>query len=366
MTAYNHQHIIEQFISETGEVTIVPFGKGHINDTYLVKSGGSQIAYILQRKNHQVFKNIEAMMDNIQKVTSHIRQKLIAEGYIDYERRVMQYLKTRTNDNFYLDGDGNYWTMCLYIQNSHTIESVRDNDQAYSAGQAFGQFQQYLDDLPGESLVETITDFHNGYFRLKQLNEAVQIGIKSRISEMTDVIDFLQSKSDQMLIIQKNLESGVIPMRITHNDTKINNVLYDTQGKILCIIDLDTVMPGSVLFDFGDAIRTLCNTAAEDESDLIKIKFQKAFFESFTDGYLSLAQSFLTKEELGLLALSTLYMTWEQALRFMTDYLTGDSYYKVKYPEHNKIRTMGQVTFLKELFVHQNFLDSCIHQYTKK
>ena len=364
---YNNQHIntlahskkmndqqINHFLISFGRTEKMaewkPFGHGHINDTFLVRTAGNNSPdFILQRKNHYVFKDVPGMLNNIILATDHIRAKLVASGETDPDRRVMKYLSAPNGKYYVLDETGNYWTLFLFIRDSHGIEEVTNPGQAFTAGKAFGRFQLELSDLDSSSLIETIPNFHNGKYRFQQFTDAISRNSAGRRTEMQPVIDHLLNRADEMLKLQNWLDRGELPLRITHNDTKINNILFDHQNNILCIIDLDTVMPGSILFDFGDAIRTLGNSAAEDEADLSKIHFQTAYFEAFTNGYLSECSRFLTPLEKESLVYSCRYMVWEQAIRFLSDYLNGDTYYKIAYPEHNKTRTLSQLRYLEVL-----------------
>jgi thiamine kinase-like enzyme len=289
------------------------------------------------------------MLNNIVLATGHIRSKMEQEGDKETDRKVMTYLQAVDGNYFHKDEAGNFWTLFLYIRDSHGIEVVTNSDQAFSAGKAFGQFQRQLADLDSSRLIDTIPNFHNGKFRFQQFNDSITLNSAGRCEEMEPYISKLMVRQSEMLKLQNWLDMGELPLRITHNDTKINNILYDENHNILCIIDLDTVMPGSILFDFGDAIRTLGNCAAEDEKDLSKIKFQKAYFESYAKGYLSESRLFLTDLEKENLVYSCRYMVWEQAMRFLTDYLNGDIYYKIAYPEHNKIRALSQLRYLEVL-----------------
>ena len=327
-----------------------PFGHGHINDTFLIRTAGDEApGFILQRKNHQVFKDVPGMLNNIILATNHIRAKLIYAGEAEPDRKVMKYLATPDENYYVQDESGNYWTLFLFIRDSHGIEEVTNPYQAFSAGKAFGRFQLQLSDLDYSRMIETIPNFHNGKYRFLQFTEAISHNKADRCAEMQPVIDQLLERADEMLRLQNWLDRGELPLRITHNDTKINNILFDHNDNILCIIDLDTVMPGSILFDFGDAIRTLGNSATEDEADLSKIHFQTAYFEAFTKGYLSECRRFLTPLEKESLTYSCRYMVWEQAIRFLADYLNGDVYYKIVYPKHNKIRTLSQLRYLEVL-----------------
>ena len=335
-----------------------PFGHGFINDTYLIRTPGEIPDFIIQRKNHLIFKNISGMMNNIVLTTNHIRKKLMAAGTKDIDRKVMTYIPTADNHYYVKDEEGNYWTLFVYIRGSHGIEEVAYPAQAISAGKAFGHFQKQLSDLPGNLLIETIPNFHNGKFRLGQFRDAIEGNQAGRVGMMKPVIDDLLSRADEMTQLQEWIDTGILPLRVTHNDTKINNVLYDENDEILCIIDLDTVMPGSALFDFGDAIRSLGNTAAEDEPDLNKIDFNREYFKSFAEGYLSESQDFLTEKEKVNLAFSCRYMVWEQSMRFLTDYLNGDTYYKIAYPEHNKVRTLAQLRYLEVMEENGEFMET--------
>jgi hypothetical protein len=337
-----------------------PFGHGHINDTFLIRTPGNIPDFIIQRKNHLIFKDIAGMMNNIVLATNHIRKKLMACGDAEIGRKVMTYIPAANNDYFIKDEEGNYWTLFIFVRDSHGIEEVTGKTQAYSAGKAFGHFQEQLADLPGNLLIETIPNFHNGKFRFGQFTAAIAENTAGRVAAMKNVIDKLIARAGRMTRLQEWIDNGELPLRITHNDTKINNVLYDHNDNILCIIDLDTVMPGSALFDFGDAIRTLGNTSAEDEPDLSKIGFNREYYQSFAEGYLSESNRFLAAKEKENLAFSCCYMVWEQSIRFLTDYLNGDTYYKIAHPEHNKVRTLAQLRYLEVMEENYEFMTSII------
>ena len=359
--------LIHQYLTAFGRTEQVtdwkPFGHGHINDTILIRTKGDEAPdFILQRKNHYVFKNVPGMLNNIRLVTGHIRSKLLAEGEPEIDRKVMNYLSTKDGKQYIQDESGNYWTLFLFVCNSHGIEEVTHADQAYSAGNAFGKFQLQLSDLDGTKLIETIPNFHNGKFRYQQFLDAISLNAAGRCASMQTEIEQLLHRSDEMLQLQNWLDQGKLPLRITHNDTKINNILYGPDEQSLCIIDLDTVMPGTILFDFGDAIRTLCNSAAEDEPDLSRISFNQAYFEAFTRGYLSESRQFLTNLEKENLVFSCRYMVWEQTIRFLADYLNGDPYYKISYPEHNRDRALSQLRYLKVLEENDSWMEDCVKQ----
>lgn len=350
--------LLSQFGIDVPVTSWKPFGHGHINDTFLVTTPEKVPDLILQRKNHLVFKNVAGMMDNIVKVTGHIRKKLMVAGEAEIDRKVMHYIAAPDGRYFVNDEQGNFWSLFLFVRGSTSIEEVTEKGQAYSAGKAFGHFQRQLSDLPGSLLVETIPGFHNGILRFQQFREAIELDKAGRVAGMKEVIHRLLGMAGEMTRLQEWLDNGEIPLRITHNDTKINNVLFDEHGEILCIIDLDTVMPGSSLFDFGDAIRTLGNTAPEDEPDMGKIGFNRDYYAAFAEGYLSESQRFLTPVEKSQLAFGCRYMVWEQTIRFLADYLNGDTYYKTAYPEHNRVRTLAQFRYLEVMEENYGFMQT--------
>lgn len=353
--------VVDKFLKDVRIEHWTAFGNGHINDTFLGKTTASnQPDYILQRKNHGIFKNIPGMMKNISLVTDHIRNVLQKQDIRDVDRRVMTYLRTLNGEWFARDKQGNYWTLFLYIPGSHSVENIENPAQAYQAAQAFGHFQYQLSGLSGEQLIETISDFHNGLNRLDAFEKAIEADTQNRAGEIREIIEPLLDRSIEMTRLQVWLDNGEIPLRITHNDTKINNILFDSNNQPLCIIDLDTVMPGSALYDFGDAIRTIGNTVAEDDPDLEKIEFAGDIFRAFAEGYLSEAGKFLTDEEKENLGFACRYMAWEQAVRFLTDYLNGDVYYKISYPEHNLVRAKNQLRYLEVLEMNSDMMESVI------
>ncbi|HZK97508.1 MAG TPA: aminoglycoside phosphotransferase family protein, partial [Prolixibacteraceae bacterium] len=293
---------------------IVPFGNGHINDTYLVTTSPAEAPdYMLQRKNHKIFKDVPGMMKNIVITTNNIRNKLIAYGEKEVDRKVMTYIPAKDGNMFVNDNEGNFWTLFLFIADCKVVENIQKPDQAFRAAQAFGHFQQQLSDLPGEELIETIPNFHNGISRLFDFQMSILKDVAGRVKENQLLISKIIDRSAEMTSLQRWLDDKTLPLRITHNDTKINNILFDQDNNTLCVIDLDTVMPGSALYDFGDAIRTLGNKAPEDEPDLTKIVFNKEIYEAFAQGYLSEAKAFLTTTEIDNLPFSCRYMAWEQA-----------------------------------------------------
>lgn len=361
----NKQNIPDLFHSFEVKAEILkwaPYGNGHINDTILIETTPETSPnYILQRKNHMIFKNVPGMLDNIVKATNHIRKKLQSLGQTDIDRRVIKYYRAKDGKMFVRDEEGNFWTLFLFIADSRGIEAIENSEQAFMAAQAFGHFQKQLSDLPGEELIETIPNFHNGITRLNDFQQSISQNIAGRVSETQELITKILNRAEEMTSLQRWLNEKSLPLRITHNDTKINNILFDNKDNALCVIDLDTVMPGSALYDFGDAIRTIGNKAPEDEPMLEKILFNKEIFEAFAKGYLSEAKSFLTKNEIDNLVFSCRYMAWEQAMRFLTDYLNGDAYYKTAYPGHNLVRTKAQVRYLEVLEENKSLMEDIVN-----
>jgi len=355
--------LVYKFALDVSIKEINPFGTGHINDTYLVTTIPAEAPdYMLQRKNHKIFKNVSGMMKNIVITTNHIRNKLLAEGITEVDRKVMTYVAAKDGQMFVNDEDGNFWTMFLFIADCRVVENIQDPEQAHRAASAFGHFQNQLADLPGEMLIETIPNFHNGISRLNDFQTSISNDAAGRVADNRLIIDKILERSAAMTALQRGLDDKSLPLRTTHNDTKINNILFDQDNNTLCIIDLDTVMPGSALYDFGDAIRTLGNTAPEDEPDLSKIAFNKVIYEAFSKGYLSEARAFLTTKEIDYLAFSCRYMAWEQAMRFFTDYLNGDTYYKTDYPGHNLVRTKAQIRYLEVLEENQEVMEAIVRE----
>ncbi|OFY06313.1 MAG: hypothetical protein A2W93_07620 [Bacteroidetes bacterium GWF2_43_63] len=348
------QYIVSQFRIQSDISDIVAFGNGHINDTYLVITKSETTPdYVLQRKNHQVFKDVPGMMDNIVRVGNHIREKLMNAGVADDDRRVITHIPTHSGAYFFQDDSENFYTLCLRIANSRSFEMIENSHQAWLTGKAFGQFQNQLSDLPAPPLYETIVDFHNIEFRYRNFRKALAINYNNRAALVQKEIDFALAHEIEMHTLLNAQRSGLIPMRITHNDTKINNVLFDENNEVLCVIDLDTVMPGLVHFDFGDAIRTGASTAAEDETDLDKITIDLNLFEAFAKGFLEETKAVLTHSEIILLPHSAKFMTFIMGLRFLTDYLEGDVYYKIKHPEHNVQRARAQFRLVAEIGKHE-------------
>ena len=343
MTEFKFSEICEKFNIES---EINPYGNGHINDTYLCDSTPR---YILQRINANVFKNPDEVMGNIYNVTEHLRKKIMAAGG-DPNRETLTVIRTRDGKNYYLDEDGYFFRMYRFIEKSVSYDTVEDPVQLYHAGTAFGRFQKMLDDFPADKLFETIVDFHKTPVRVNQLETAISNNAAGRLSSVKAEVDFALEYSKYASLITDAMEAGLVPSRVTHNDTKLNNVLFDDKtGEGVCVIDLDTVMPGSLLYDFGDALRFGASSGAEDEKDLDKIWFDLEKFEQFAKGFLSEMASCLTEKEAELLPVSALIMTYECGIRFLADYLNGDTYFKVHRENHNLDRARTQLKLVRDI-----------------
>lgn len=340
------KEVVFQFIEQDDNVKIDPLGKGHINDSYKVESGNKE--YVLQRINHNIFKNVHELQNNIYRVTSHIRAKLQAKGVSDVVRRVLTLIPTHDGALYYKDSNGDYWRVTLFIKDSKSYEEI-NSDLAYRAGMAFGDFQKMLEDIPGEPLFETIPNFHNMESRLEAFRESVNANRSGRLDEVADLVKEIEERAEEMCKAERLHREGKLPKRINHCDTKVNNVLFDADDHVLSVVDLDTVMPGYVLSDFGDFIRTGANTGAEDDKNLENVSVNLDIFEAYAKGYLKHAASFLTDIEIDNLAFGAKLLTYMQTVRFFTDYIDGDTYYKIAYPEHNLVRTKSQFKLLQSL-----------------
>ncbi len=328
------------------DVEIEPYGNGHINDTYICEYTPR---YILQRLNTNVFKNPEAVMENILNVTRHLAEKIRACGG-NPQRETLNVVMTRDGKCIYKADDENYFRMYKFIEDSVSYDMVENPVQLYHAGKAFGKFQSMLDDFPADKLHETITDFHNTPVRVSQLEQAIENDAAKRVKLAGKEIEFAKEYTKYASAITDKMADGSVLLRVTHNDTKLNNVLFDKDtDEGLCVIDLDTVMPGSVLFDFGDALRFGASSGSEDEQDLDKIWFDLEKFEQFAKGFLSETADCLTQTEIELLPLSALIMTYECGTRFLADYLNGDTYFKIHRENHNLDRCRTQFKLVADI-----------------
>jgi hypothetical protein len=339
--------IVDSFDFNGSVKEIVPFGEGHINSTYKVTVENNKTAYVLQKINHHIFKDVDLLQNNIKRITDHIRAKLTEKGETEIDRKTLTIIPARDGKLYYFDGE-DYWRMMLLIADSYTFDVVSP-EYALCAGRAFGEFQLLLSDLPGEPLGETIPDFHNMEFRLVQFREAVAADVVHRLNHVKALVGEVEQRATEMCICQTLYKEGKLPKRINHCDTKVNNMLFDKEGNVLCVIDLDTVMPGFVVSDIGDFMRTAGNTGKEDDENLDQVSFNMEIYRAYTTGYLEVAGEFLTPLEIELLPFGAKLMTYMQLVRFLTDYLNGDVYYKIHYPEHNLQRSKAQYKLLSSI-----------------
>lgn len=346
-------NIISQFLSEEKVTSISPHGEGHIHETYLVETKDHDPDYILQKINHYIFRNIPGMMNNIEAITSHFRKKLAKMPGHNPAAESLTLVNTRSGKSWLSDEEGCYWRVYTYIPGTVTYQQVSDPAVAYEAGKAIGFFQSMLSDLV-TPLVETIPDFHNIDFRISLFEQAKSANSAGRVELISDDLFFAGNRFGRMQSWYKSLKEKAT-VRATHNDTKVNNILFGQDNKAQCLIDLDTVMPGYVHFDYGDAMRTMANTAAEDERDLTKVHFNKDIYQAFTKGYLHEAGSFLNRDEMQMLPFAPVYLTFIIGLRFLTDYLNGDVYFHIHHPGHNLDRARVQFRLVEEMEKILNF-----------
>jgi Ser/Thr protein kinase RdoA (MazF antagonist) len=349
-------HILSRFQQDDTVVSVEPFGNGHINDTLKVCVAGGAPKYILQRINHHIFTDVEMLMNNICIVTAHIRRKLEERAEEDIDRKVLTFIPAKDGKYYYFDGE-NYWRLCLFIPRSRSYEAVTP-ELSHKAGRAFGDFQSMLADIPEGRLGETIPNFHNMEFRLQQFRDALKANAAGRAGEVEDLIHEINKRARGMCIQEDLYRAGKLKKRINHCDTKVNNVMFDEEGNVLCVIDLDTVMPGFVLSDIGDFIRTGANTGAEDDENLDNVSVNMETFKAYAEGYMETAESFITPLEISLLPYGGRLLTYMQTVRFLTDYINGDTYYKIHRAGHNLQRAEAQFKLLQSLEGHAGEMDS--------
>lgn len=339
-----YSSILSHFATEGSIAEVKPLGNGLINDTFLVVTEGENPDYVLQRINNAIFQDVEGMQRNIEAVTGHLRMKLAAKGVNDIDRRVLRFVPDKTTGKtFYFDGN-DYWRVSVFIPRTVTVQEV-NAETARSAGRAFGDFEAMLADLQAP-MIETIPDFHNMELRLRQLRDAVAADPVGRLAAVSDLVEAIEARADEMTAAERLGREGKLQKRLCHCDTKVNNMLLDAAtGEVLCVIDLDTVMPSFVFSDYGDFLRTGACTTAEDEPDTSKIDFDMDIYNAFTEGYLS-AATFLTPQERRMLPYAARLFPYMQAVRFLADYINGDTYYKTAYPDHNLVRTRAQLALL--------------------
>lgn len=344
-----------------------PFGAGHINSTYAVytpNENGDELSYILQRVNTNVFKNPREVMSNIVGVTDYLRGVIREEGG-DPDRETLSYIRTKSGETYYEDTEGQPWRCYNYISNSVCRQSVENTEQFYQSARSFGNFLKQLGDYPADTLYETIPHFHDTESRLQDLLKAVTRDVKNRARTCQAEIDFVKDHAEDCSVLMEQLRQGNLPIRVTHNDTKLNNILFDENtGKGLCIIDLDTIMPGLALNDFGDSIRFGATHAAEDERDISKVDFDMELFEAYTKGYLETAGDVLTDKEKEYLAWGARVITLECGIRFLTDYLRGDEYFKIQYPTHNLVRARTQFKLAADMEANFDEMNAIVKKYS--
>ncbi|WP_242202611.1 phosphotransferase enzyme family protein [Aestuariivivens insulae] len=338
----------DQFKHASAYASHKELASGHINDTFLVKTK-EEPYYILQRINHEVFKDVPGLISNKVSVSKHIQNKLSHLPEEELKRSVLTFVPTTNGDYYYKDDAGNFWNVMVYINDSVTHEIVTAEEVAYEGGKLSGDFLNLTSDFDASVLIDVIPKFHDMSFRFWQFEEALKGASGERKERAKAYLDKVAGLKEEMHIIQNLKESGKIKLRVTHNDTKISNALFDKNNKGLCVIDTDTVMPGVVHYDFGDAIRTICNTAAEDETNLDLVNFNVAFYKAYKKGFLEKVESALTPLEIETLPLAAKTMIFIMALRFLTDYLNDDIYYKTKYPEHNLDRAKNQFKLIDSM-----------------
>jgi len=345
-----------------------PYGNGHINDTFLLRyetADHSEKKYILQRMNHDIFRNPPLLMENIVHVTDHLRGIIRSRGG-DPERETLNVLKTRDGASFFRDRGGSYWRVFPFIERSVCLEKVRNAKDFYDSAVAFGSFQKMLADFPAGTLHETIPNFHNTSSRFRDFRAAVQSGDRERAALARTEIAFALDRESETAVLTALLDAGALPLRVTHNDTKLNNILFDADtGKALCIIDLDTVMPGLSLYDFGDSIRFGASTGDEDEPDLDKVSLDLSLFEAFTKGYLEGCAGSLTAKEIEMLPMGAKLMTYECGIRFLADFLTGDTYFKVHRENHNLDRARTQFKLVADMEAKWDQMKAIVEKYSR-
>ncbi|NCX93652.1 MAG: aminoglycoside phosphotransferase family protein [Gammaproteobacteria bacterium] len=357
--------LFAQFRAEGHFVSAAPYGSGHINDTYLIQTQTHQPDYILQRVNHKIFKNVPALMENIVRVTEHLRRKLTADGR-NPDRETLTVIPAQDGKPFVQDEQGNYWRLYIFIDHTRSYDIVKTEAQASEGGKAFGRFQRYLDDLSGPPLHETIANFHNIYWRLENFTKALKADVADRVKNCVEEIEFVGDHEKSMGLVMQLGTARKIPLRVTHNDTKFNNVLLDESDHGLCVIDLDTVMPGYIHYDYSDAIRTGTNTAAEDEKDLSKVSMNMKLYRSFTEGFLGEVGPKLNEAEWESLGAATKLLPFTIGLRFLTDYLDGDTYFKTHFPEHNLQRARAQFQLVRSIMSQEKDIEKIIKSIRKK
>ncbi len=362
------KNIAESFGIISENLSYTECTRGHINSTFFVNAdpNAKEPEYVFQKINTSIFKNPNELMSNIFNVTSHIRSKLVSEGK-DASRGVLNFIKTVNGDLYYRDGDGSCWRAYRYVGKALSLDLADTTDLFAEAGYAFGHFQKQLADFDASKLYETIPNFHNTVSRLNDLKKAVTDDVAGRKKAAENEIKFVLDRADKCSYIIDGIKDGRFPLRVTHNDTKLNNVLLDeSTGNGLCVVDLDTVMPGSMLYDFGDSIRFGASSAAEDEIDLSKVYVRLDMFEAYTEGFIKGLDGAVTDDEIAAFPISAYIITLEIGIRFLTDYLNGDTYFRIHRPEHNLDRARNQFKLVSDMETKMNEMERIVAKYIKK
>ena len=354
------RNVIAAFEFEGNVTELKPFGSGHINDTMLLTTDQSQ--YILQRINTSILKDPQSLMENVFGVTEYLRKEIAAQGG-NPALETLTFIKTKNGDLFY-NGEEGAWRSYRFQDTLMALNACRSPQDFYESGKAFGRFQRLLTDYPAETLHEIIPHFHDTPDRMRQLKEAIANNAAGRLDSVKEEVEFALAREDSARLVMDLQKEGVLPLRVTHNDTKLNNVLLDPEtGAGTCVIDLDTVMPGMAIFDFGDSIRFGASTAAEDEQDLSKVQLDLELFDAYTKGFLEGCDNVLTPAERDLLPTGAWMMTFECGIRFLADYLNGDVYFKTAYPEHNLVRAHTQFKLVQEMEAKQDEMQAIVAKY---
>ena len=358
------EKVVAAFEVEGNVKEYIPFGNGHINDTRLVTMDNG-VQYVLQRINKNVFKRPDLLMENYVGVTKFIRKKIEEMGG-DPLREVLNAIPTKDGKPFTIDEEGQYWRLLVYVTDSIGYDKVERPEQFYDSAVSFGDFQYMLRDYPAETLHETIVNFHNTPDRYRQLMEAIEGDAKGRLAEVTAEVEFAKARREFANTLENAHKEGRLPLRVTHNDTKLNNILFDINtGKTLCVVDLDTIMPGYSVNDFGDSIRFGATTALEDETDLSKVNFDISLYELYVKGFIEGAKGGLTEGELEMLPIGAIMMTFECGMRFLADYLNGDTYFRVHRPTHNLDRCRNQFKLVSDMESRLDEMKAIVRKYAK-
>ena len=356
------KQLLKQFLVEQDVVSVEPYGSGHINHTYLAKMSEGR-KYILQGINTTIFKNTDELMENILHVTSFLREEISRTGG-DPKRGTLTVVMTKDGSSYYTDEDGSKWRVYEFIEGAQTFDAVESKEDFYQSAVAFGKFQAQLANFPAETLHETIPNFHNTKSRYLDFEAAVKADACGRAASVAAEIEFVRSRKAFAATLVDMQERGDLPLRVTHNDTKLNNVLFDREtGKHLAVVDLDTVMPGLSVNDFGDSIRFGATYAAEDETDLSRVNFEPELFECYTKGFLGECGLLLTENEKKMLPVGAMMMTFECGMRFLTDYLNGDVYFKIHRENHNLDRCRTQFKLVSDMEAARGLMDSIVEKY---